>query len=106
MLTQRSRALDAQQLWTVFKYTVVLDPANNLSTCIRNDAMVLPVCTSSAESYCLPSISGDTYVQVNSKVAYLIVKPLSAMMEMLGLSSSVVKNPYMRVSSTSDIELT
>ena len=77
------------------------------STWIRRDAIFLPFSISAGDSCFLPSRKGGIFrpIFISFNKSF-IVNPLSAIIEMPGLSFSLVSRPHMRVSSTSEIDPT
>ena len=77
------------------------------STWIQRDAIFLPCSTSAAGSWWRPSRNGGILRSMFSSFSmFFIVNPLSAIIDMAGLSARVSRIPHVRVSLTSDMDPT
>ena len=94
--------------WCVYNIVFVLSECFNFSLHMyAQRSNFLPSYTFSVENCHFPSKKGGMFSSILSFCnRSIIVKPQSAIMEMPGLSSSVVRKPDIFVSSTSEIEPT
>ena len=93
-------------LWGTLDISIFIHPMA-LSTWVCRWAIFQPSWTSNAGNCIFPYIDGGRFNStLRLRRTSLMVKPLSAIIEMPGLSVSFVRNPERWVSSTSEIDST